>query len=112
VKVKVEKVKDTLILRLKGEFDMLTADEFRSAVDNYFDGEKVKNLILDISKVSFMDSSGLGAILARYKKIRQLKGSMVIVGAKPQVKKVLELSGIMKIIGIYDDEKSAMMGLS
>ncbi|HBT20474.1 MAG TPA: anti-sigma F factor antagonist [Peptococcaceae bacterium] len=111
MKIQVEKLKDTLFLRLKGEFDMLTADEFRSAVDDHFDGKRVKNLILDISKVSFIDSSGLGAILARYKKIKQLNGNMVIVGAKPQVKRVLELSGVVKIIEVYDDEKSALMGL-
>jgi len=112
LEVKIEMVGDVLLVRLQGEFDLLIADEFREAVDPYFESGRAANLLLDISRVSFMDSSGLGAILGRYKKIRQMGGNMIIVGARPQIKKILELSGIMKIISFYDNEKSALAELS
>jgi stage II sporulation protein AA (anti-sigma F factor antagonist) len=96
-----------LIVRISGELDLLTAETFRNLIERELFQQKTKNLILNLEQVNFIDSSGLGVILGRYKRIREQGGVVAIVGAQPHVKRVLELSGILRIIGLYDSEEQA-----
>lgn len=64
----------TLIVRLEGEVDMHVADTFRKTVDEAMEQAGVPNLMLNLARVTFIDSSGLGVILGRYKRIAQLGG--------------------------------------
>jgi stage II sporulation protein AA (anti-sigma F factor antagonist) len=96
---------DTLIVRISGDLDLVIAKEFRDTVDKILLDKSLKNLILDISEVNFIDSSGLGAILGRYKILQQRGGKMSIWGAKPSVYRILDLSGIMKIIPVLKTEE-------
>lgn len=102
----------TLVVKVAGEFDIIIAEEFRKIIDSYLDSNKAKYLLVDLGAVTFIDSSGLGAILGRYKKIDYLNGKMVIAGPQVQVKRILEVSGINRIIGIYKDKNSALSQLS
>lgn len=97
--------KSTLIVKISGELDLVVAKEFSESVDKVLLDKPIKNLILDLSMVSFIDSSGLGAILGRYKIIEQQGGSMSIFGAIPSVFRILEISGIMKIIPVLTSEE-------
>ena len=112
MRVKAELKGTTLSVKVAGEFDIIIAEEFKKTVDSYLDTGLAKYLLVDLSQVTFIDSSGLGAILGRYKKVEHLKGKMVIAGPKIQVKRILEVSGINKVIGIYKDRNSAMSQLS
>ena len=58
-----------LICRVKGELDHHTAEEFRTFVDYNMENNPVKHLLLDLTHLSFMDSSGIGALIGRYKKV-------------------------------------------
>jgi stage II sporulation protein AA (anti-sigma F factor antagonist) len=62
-------------------------------------------LIINLEKVSFIDSSGLGVLIGRYKKITGLSGRMFIVGARPAVHKILMFSGINKLVSMYNNEQ-------
>jgi len=99
---------DNLIVKVVGELDLVVAKEFRETVDKMLMDRPVKNLILDFSKVSFIDSSGLGAILGRYKLVQQKEGKMSILGVTPAVYRILELSGIMRIIPIFKPEDTTL----
>ena len=101
----------TLVVKVTGEFDIIIAEEFKKIVDSFLDTNMAKYLLIDLSDVAFIDSSGLGAILGRYKKVDSMKGKMVIAGPQVQVKKILEVSGINQIIGIYNDKTSALSQL-
>lgn len=101
-------VDGNLIVRVKGELDLLTAETFRNLVERELNKGKAQNLILDMEQVSFIDSSGLGVILGRYRRIREEGGSMAIAGVKPHVKRILELAGIMGIIKVYDETEQAL----
>ncbi|WP_418792410.1 STAS domain-containing protein [Phosphitispora sp. TUW77] len=98
----------TLILRVCGELDMLVADDFRRKVEILMENYCSNNLVLNLSGVNFIDSSGLGAILGRYKNITLCGGKVAIVGAPPQVKRILELSGILRITSEFDTENEAL----
>lgn len=111
MRVKAELKGTTLSVKVTGEFDMIIADEFKRTVDSYLDSGLARYLLVDLSQVTFIDSSGLGAILGRYKKVQHLKGKMVIAGPQIQVKKILEVSGINRVIGIFKDRDSAMSQL-
>ncbi|SMB95044.1 anti-anti-sigma regulatory factor, SpoIIAA [Desulfonispora thiosulfatigenes DSM 11270] len=97
--------KNSLIVKVSGELDLVVAKEFSESVDKVLQNKPIKSLILDLSMVSFIDSSGLGAILGRYKIIQQQGGKMSIFGAIPSVYRILELSGIMKIIPVLTSEE-------
>jgi len=71
----------TLILRVSGELDMLVADDFRRKTDALMVNHCSRNLVLNLSGVNFIDSSGLGAILGRYKNITMGGGKVALVGA-------------------------------
>jgi len=110
--LKVKHYGNTLKVSVSGELDMKVAERFRQVLDRGLEQHPDSNLLLDLSGVSFIDSSGLGVILGRYKKLIKDGRVMVISGARPVVERILELSGIMKIIGVYPTESDALSQLS
>jgi len=108
VKFNSEFKNDTLIIRLEGELDLVTAEQFRQAAENEIKSKNAKRLILNLKEVPFIDSSGLGAILGRYKRISEKGGKMAVVEVKPQVERIFELSGIFRIMKLYESEERAL----
>lgn len=104
----MEQQRDTLLVRLGGDLDLGVADKLRKALDNQLAEKKIKYLVLNLSRVSFIDSSGLGVLLGRYKRLVQTGGKVILVGAQPQVRRILELSGLLQIMDEYDDENMAL----
>lgn len=98
----------TLVAKLSGELDLLTAPSFRSQVDGALQESASRNLVLELSKLSFVDSSGLGAILGRYKAVSQLGGRMLLVDPQPQVKRIFTLSGLFKIMDLAPSLEQAL----
>lgn len=111
MRIDFEVEKKTLIVRARGELDMVAADYFRREVDDNMEKYCCDNIILNLNGVSFIDSSGLGVILGRYKKLSMLGGKMAVVGAPPQVKRILELSGILRISRAYENETEALQAM-
>ncbi len=103
-----KKVRSTLIVRMAGELDMLSAERIRLEIDKRILDEGINNLVLNLGGVSFIDSSGLGMIIGRYKKIKSKAGHMFIVGAKPQVEKILVYSGINRLLPLYKSEQEVI----
>lgn len=106
---RIEQVKSgqSMVFRMGGEFDLQAAEEFRRLAEMALAEGGVKNLCVNLSEVSFIDSSGLGAILGRYKRISQMDGQMTLVGASESVRYILELSGVLKIIPLFGSEEQA-----
>lgn len=101
---------DTLYAQISGEIDMEIASKWRDALDFEITKNHARNLIFDFSTVNFIDSSGLGVILGRYKKIDRVCGKVIIHGVNATVYKILVLSGfdkIMKIIPLVPMNKQA-----
>lgn len=96
----------TIRVALKGDLDLKTADPLREALDKLIDRYREKNLILDLAEVDFVDSSGLGVILGRYRRLNAQSRSISLVGVKPSVRAVLQLAGIDSIMSVTDLAKS------
>jgi stage II sporulation protein AA (anti-sigma F factor antagonist) len=105
VHLDIRTIRNTVVVRTEGELDMLVAERLRQEVDEILSQKGVKNLILNLEKVTFIDSSGLGVIIGRYKKVSSTGGRMYIVGVQPQVEKILQFSGINRLISIYSNEQ-------
>jgi stage II sporulation protein AA (anti-sigma F factor antagonist) len=107
--LKLEKKIDrlTLLLRLDGELDMHTAAMVRQAIDLEIEKRGIRTVILNLQDVQFVDSSGLGVIIGRYKKLLPLGGKLKITNVPPHIFKIMELSGLPKIISFYLDEAHA-----
>lgn len=97
----------TLIVKVTGELDLVTAHHFRERVDRAMDEIIGLYLIVDLSKVTFIDSSGLGVILGRFRKIKAKGGHMILVGLSTNVRRILELSGILSFIPVCTSEADA-----
>jgi len=107
--IETERIGPNLIVQIDGELDLETSPLFREKVETKLDQyELIKHLILDLQKVNFIDSSGLGAILGRFKRLSQQGGRVSAVNVSPQVKRIFELSGLLKIIKIYNDRQQAL----
>lgn len=100
--------KTNLLVRLQGELDHHFAESVRDTVDRAMERDRFFNLIFNLEQVSFMDSSGIGVLLGRYRKIRGRGGSMAVCCASGSVMKVLEISGLPKIISFFDSEAAAL----
>ncbi len=98
MELRMEYIGTTLVAKLNGEIDQSCAGEIRSALDREIQQRNIRNLILDFGGVSFMDSSGIGVIVGRYKLMQARGGKIMIIRPQPQVDKILELSGLKKIM--------------
>lgn len=97
------------VLQLGGRLDLLSANQFRAVVDGVVaDGHRT--VIADLSGVTFMDSSGLGALVAGLKTSRQSSGDLRIAGATDQVLEVLELTKLHRVLRPYDSVEAALEG--
>lgn len=99
--------KDYLVIRAEGEFDVHAADEFKKTIDEALGTCGARNLALSLKGITFIDSSGIGAILSRYKRIQQLGGEVIVMNLQPQVARVMELSGLFRLLKVYQSEKQA-----
>jgi len=97
---------DRMIISLKADLDHHLADEMREVIDKIIDERGVRNIIFDFSKISFMDSAGIGLIMGRYKKIRGV-GRIAVVGVNPSIERILQISGLHKIVKEYPDVTQA-----
>ena len=100
-----EKQADRLTVRIPGEIDHHSAKALREEIDRAIFYHRPKTLVLSLSEVSFMDSSGLGLILGRLTRIKELGGKLVIADPNLQVMKILRLAGLDKKISVERSER-------
>lgn len=92
--------KEWLWVKPDGELDMATADEFREALTDALTAGGFRHLWLDLSAVTFIDSSGLGVLLGRFRALQPLGGSIIITKPNEQVYRLLVASGLHRIMEI------------
>lgn len=86
--------KESLHIHLEEELDMKSCKVLRNVIDGYIMRYQPKEFIMDLSQVSFMDSSGIGLLMGRYNLIKLMESNMIIVNPTNTIKRVLELSKI------------------
>ncbi len=99
--------KDVLLVRLTGELDQCSASGIRRDLDQMLLDPRVRHLVIDLKDMPFMDSSGLGVILGRYRMLRERGGTVSLMHLSPQVKRVYDLSGMARIIPVVEEKEAA-----
>lgn len=102
--IRIEKKKDVLTVYLSGEVDHHASRLIREEIDGQLRQSLPRQLILDFGGVSFMDSSGIGLIMGRYKLMKSMDGEIEIKHAKKQIQRVMQLSGLTRLVKIAEEE--------
>lgn len=87
-----------LILHISEELDHHTAGQISRTIDVLIEKGNVKNIVFDFSGMTFMDSSGIGMVMGRYRKIHYFGGSVFVTGVGAGVDRIFSMSGLYKII--------------
>lgn len=105
-------VRETVLcIRLSGELDHHAAEDLRTKVTEILAANPIKHILLNLENLAFMDSSGLGVILGRYKQIKAAGGEMVVCAISPAVQRLFDMSGLFKIIRLEENEQKALLKL-
>ena len=89
-----------LRIKLRGEIDHHSAAVVRGAIDDMIRAKRPRELIIDMSAVDFMDSSGLGLIMGRYAIMKEMGGIVSVLDPNPATKKIMSLAGLERIVKI------------
>ncbi|MBS1324470.1 MULTISPECIES: STAS domain-containing protein [Porcipelethomonas] len=98
--VKIINEDNKVIALLSGEIDHHNAKSLRQDIDFSLRENQPEELIMDFSEVGFMDSSGIGLVMGRYKLMQEIGGNLVVRNPPPHIKKVMRLSGIDRLASI------------
>jgi stage II sporulation protein AA (anti-sigma F factor antagonist) len=98
----------TLVVRMQGELDHHTVDILREQIDEKVTGGQANNVLFNFQSVNFMDSSGLGMVLGRYRAVMEKGGRVLACSLQPPVQRVFELSGLQNRIPVFHTEQEAL----
>lgn len=87
-----------MTLSIRGELDHHGARDAMRQIEYALDAALPLSLLLDLSGVSFMDSSGIAVVLRAYRRMTSLGGKLVVVGVPQQAKKVFDAAGVPRLI--------------
>ena len=93
-----EKKKNALIVRLSGDLDHSAAKGIRAELDALIAQSSIKKLILDLNGLEFMDSSGIGLIIGRYKLMKRRGGSVAVCGTDPRIDRIFKMAGLYQLV--------------
>ena len=102
--VKCELNGESLEIQLKGEIDHHTAARIREEIDREVYFYRAPRVIIDLSHIDFMDSSGLGLILGRYTKLKDMGSELILKEPTEEIMKILKLAGVDKLIKIQREK--------
>lgn len=111
LQIEFEHHKKALIVRLKGELDHHTAEQVKARMEEAIVSGACHNIILSLKQLSFMDSSGIGVILGRYKQLTAVGGRLVVCDMNQAVERLFQMSGLFKILTIEENERAALSRL-
>ncbi|HET9138833.1 STAS domain-containing protein [Actinophytocola sp.] len=98
---------DAAVIRPQGRLTMVTAPQLRSLVLHAVEEQRVR-VVVDLSQTEFMDSSGLGALIAGLKATRQAGGDLRIACMGPQVATIIQLANLDRVLRPYDSVAEAL----
>ncbi len=97
-----------LVIHLPQELDHHNCRNLRYETDLLLSENYIRKIVFDFSRTKFMDSSGIGILLNRYKQMERSGGTVAIYGAGVQILRVLAIGGISKLVPYYKDKEAAL----
>mgnify|MGYP002621349342 FL=1 len=102
--MKYQVQENSLTIFLPREVDHHVAEELKREVDEMIERNHIKIVIFDFQETDFMDSSGIGVIMGRYKNLYLMGGEVWAIHVNERMKRILSLSGVTKILHVYEEE--------
>ena len=94
------------VISPQGEIDFATGPQLKDAITELLVAGEV-HLVVDLLKVDFIESTGLGALIGGRRRAHALKGSLVLVATEDQMLKIFRITGLDKVFAIHDTVESA-----
>ena len=88
----------TLTVSLSGELDQRMAVRVREEIDALIDDQRVRRLVFDVRDLEFMDSSGIGLIIGRYKRLSRRGGSVAVSAPDQRIDRLFRMSGVYQVV--------------
>lgn len=101
-------IKRNLVVNVSEELDHHNAEIIRDEIDKLVVKNNIKCVIFNFSNTNFMDSSGIGVIMGRYKNIKNMGGNVVVTNVNPRMDRIFKLSGLYRIIDSYASVDKAL----
>ncbi|MBE5893390.1 MAG: STAS domain-containing protein [Lachnospiraceae bacterium] len=98
-------IDNCLMIRLPEEVDHHRSAYIGEKADRFILNKEVKHVVFDFGDTKFMDSSGIGIIVGRYKKISCFGGRVYIIHADKQIRRILRMSGLEQIVEIMERQE-------
>ena len=111
MEVNYKKENKELEFILTEDVDQHTVEKMRRKMDNEIKRYIPREVVLDFSSISFMDSAGIGMVLGRYKLAKMLDGNLRLINVNKYMKKIFDMSGVSRIIPIQMDEEENNEGI-
>lgn len=96
--IKTKLNNNILYILLQGELDEYSAGYTREYLNNAFSKFSFDDVVLDMSELEFMDSTGIGVLIGRYKNLKNKSKRVFISNASPTIEKIINMSGIYEIM--------------
>jgi len=110
LRIEVEEKEGYHIVTPIGELDVYTVPLFRKVLLR-LEGDRKHDLVLDLSKVTFIDSSGLGSLIETYQKVTSVEGTIVFVIENPRFMKIMKLVNLDKVFKIFPNLGRALQSI-
>ena len=107
--LKVRRQGDNAVLEVAGEIDVYTAPKLREKLIELVN-EGSFHLVVDLERVDFLDSTGLGVLVGGLKRVRNHDGSLKLVCTQEKILKIFRITGLTKVFSIYDSVDDAVAG--
>ena len=102
---------ETHVIELGGEVDLYTAPEFKERLVQVIEDGK-KQLVVDLSKATFIDSTTLGVLVGGVKRLRPSGGSLALVCTDQNITKIFEITGLDRVFPIHASREEALQAVA
>jgi len=104
MEIKAREHRNHQIIEIVGDVDLYNVSELKQAIFDVVEKDGVESLIIDMHETNYLDSSGIGALVAGQKKIKARGGKFALMSIKEDVLNVLKLATLDQFFTIYDSE--------
>jgi len=107
MKIQVEQRGEIALVRLDGRFDASVAEAFKTRIKELIEQDHAR-LVVDLAKIAFIDSSGLGALVACLRSANRAGGDIRLSGLRQEIRGIFELTRLHKLFDIHTDAERAL----
>lgn len=107
MKIKEEKNAEVLICALEGEVDLNNSPQLRKAFEEIIKRDE-KKVLVEFSRVSYIDSSGLATLIEMFQRLKKIGGRMRFSGMNQKIKNTFEITKLHKLFDIFDNQEAAL----